>query len=68
MSIALHASSARPAIAGSLARIARVTLAVLVFALVVAGVAFLRTFVFEYFHGDPAALHGLAQVLIGTGT
>lgn len=65
MSIALHAGSPRAAIASSLTRLGRVTLAVLAFALAVAGVTFMRTFVFEYFHGDPAALHGLVQVLLG---
>ena len=65
MSIALHADSSRPAVTRSLAKFAQVALAVVAFALVVAGVAFVRTFVFEYFHGDPAALHGLVRMLLG---
>ncbi len=66
MSIALHAHPAQPAPARSIAKLARTALAVAVFGLVVATVAFARTFVFEYFHGDPAAMHGLVQALLRT--
>lgn len=65
MSLALRTDSARPAFARSLAKLAQIALATLAFALVIAGVAFMRTFVFEYFHGDPAALHGLVRMLLG---
>lgn len=34
-------------------------------ALVVLLAVFVRTFVFEYFHGDPIALQGLARILLG---
>ena len=64
MSIALHHDPSRPAFARSIAKLARTMLAVLAFMLVVATVAFVRTFAFEYFHGDPAPLHGLAQVIL----
>jgi hypothetical protein len=66
MSIALHLDPSRPAVARSLARLALTALAVLAFALVVGVIAFVRTFAFEYFHGDPAALHGLVQIILGT--
>ncbi len=65
MSIALDAGSSQAAVARSLAKVALTALAILAFALVVAGVAFVRTFAFEYFHGDPAALHGLVQMIRG---
>ncbi|HEY4167525.1 MAG TPA: hypothetical protein VGM96_12150 [Reyranella sp.] len=65
MSIALHLEAARPALGRSIAKLARTALAVAVFMLVVALVAFARTFVFEYFHGDPAAMHGLVRALLG---
>jgi len=66
MSIALHVDPSRPAVARSIATLARTVLAILALALVVAVVAFARTFVFEYFHGDRAALHGLVQLIFGT--
>jgi hypothetical protein len=62
MSIALHAGPARPSFARSIAKPA---LAILILALAVAAVAFVRTFVFEYFHGDPAPIHGLVRLLLG---
>ena len=65
MSIALHHDPSRLAVARSIARAALTVLAILTFALVVAVVAFVRTFAFEYFHGDPARLHGLVHVLLG---
>ena len=65
MSLALRTDSARPTFARSLAKLAQIVLATLAFALVIAGVAFMRTFVFEYFHGDPAPLHGLVRMLLG---
>jgi hypothetical protein len=65
MSIALHVDLSRPALARSIAKLARTALAVVAFVLVVAAVAFARTFVFEYFHGDPAMLHGLASLILG---
>jgi hypothetical protein len=66
MSIALHAGPSRPALSRSVAKGARAVLAILILALAVAMVAFVRTFVFEYFHGDPAPLHGLVQLILGT--
>ena len=65
MTMALHHDPSRPAFAASFAKLARTTLVVLAFVLVVAVVAFVRTFAFEYFHGDPGPLHGLAQVILG---
>jgi hypothetical protein len=65
MSIALPFALARPAPARSVAKIALSVLAILVFALVVVTVAFVRTFAFEYFHGNPAALRGLMQLILG---
>jgi hypothetical protein len=65
MSIALPFSLARPAPARSVAKIALSALAILVFALAVATVAFIRTFAFEYFHGNPAALRSLVQLILG---
>jgi hypothetical protein len=65
MSIALPFALARPAPARSVAKIALSVLAILVFALVVVAVAFVRTFAFEYFHGNPAALRGLVQLILG---
>ena len=65
MSIALHHDPSRLAVARSIAKVALTVLAILTFALVVAAVAFVRTFAFEYFHGNRAALHGLVQVLLG---
>jgi len=62
MSIALHHDPSGIAVARSVAKLA---LAILAFALVVAVVAFVRTFAFECFHGDPAALHGLVQAILG---
>jgi hypothetical protein len=35
------------------------------FGLAVLLVAFVRTFVFEYFHGDPTAMQGLARLILG---
>ncbi len=34
--------------------------------LMVAVVVFVRSFGFEYFHGDPAPLHGLARAISGS--
>ena len=65
MSIALHHDPSWIAVARSIAKTALTVLAVLALALVVAAVAFIRTFAFEYFHGDPRALHGLAQAILG---
>jgi hypothetical protein len=65
VSIALHHEPSRPAVAPSLAKLVLMALAVLAFTLVVAVVAFVRTFAFEYFHGDPRALHGLVQAMLG---
>jgi hypothetical protein len=62
MSIALRLDPSGIAVARSVTKLA---LAILAFALVVAVVAFVRTFAFEYFHGDPAALHGLVQAILG---
>ena len=61
MSIAVPLAPSRPAVA----TLARTALAVVAFVLVVATVAFARTFVFEYFHGDPAMMHGLVQLILG---
>jgi len=66
MRVALHHALSRPVFARSIATLARTMLAVLAFVLVVAVVAFVRTFVFEYFHGDLAPLHGLVQAIPGT--
>lgn len=65
MSIALHHDPSRPAFARSLAKLGLTVLAILAFAFVVTIVAFVRTFAFEYFHGDPRALHGLVQAILG---
>ena len=64
MSIALHAGSRQSASARPLAKLVRTARAVAMFGLVIALVAFARTFVFEYFHGDSAAIHGLVQALL----
>jgi len=64
MSVILPVERARPA---ALPRsIAKAATGVIAFALVAGSVAFVRTFVFEYFHGDPAALHGLLRTIFGT--
>jgi hypothetical protein len=65
MSIALPLDPSRPALARSIARLGLTALAVLAFAPVVGVVAFVRTFAFEYFHGDPGTLRGLVQIILG---
>ena len=65
MSIALHLDPAKPALSRSIAKMALTGPAILAFVLVVGFVAFVRTFAFEYFHGDPAALQGLVQLMLG---
>lgn len=65
MSIALHQHPFRPAVARSIAKLGLMVLSGLAFVLAVAAVAFVRTFAFEYFHGDPAPLHGLVQLILG---
>jgi hypothetical protein len=66
MSIALHHGPSRTAAARSIAKLALTVLAVLTFAFVVTVVAFVRTFAFEYFHGDPMALRGFVQAILGS--
>ena len=61
MSIALPLALSRLAVA----KLAQTALAAVAFVLVVATVAFARTFVFEYFHGDPAMMHGFVQLILG---
>jgi uncharacterized protein YjeT (DUF2065 family) len=47
----------------SIAKVARTALALAGLALVVAGVVFVRTFAFEYFHGDPTAVQALMRAI-----
>jgi hypothetical protein len=61
VSIAPPPASSRPTVA----KLAQTALAIVAFVLIVATVAFARTFVFEYFHGDPAMLHSLVQLVLG---
>lgn len=66
MSIALPVAPARPGTPPRpIARIAQTALAVIGLACVVAVVAFVRTFAFEYFHGDHTALQVLVRTVFG---
>lgn len=67
MSVSVPAEITKPAsLLHPVRKAAAIGLAVTVFALVVAFVAFVRTFAFEYFHGDPAALQGLVRAVLGS--
>lgn len=66
MSITVHLE---PVKSGRLSRwaakAAATALALGSLALVVLFIAFARTFVFEYFHGDHVAMQGLARIILG---
>lgn len=66
MNIAINLA---PAKSGRLSRgVAKAAATALVLgglSLAVLFVAFVRTFAFEYFHGDPTAMQGLARFLLG---
>jgi hypothetical protein len=46
------------------ARAATIAVALVGLAFSVLTVVFVRTFAFEYFHGDPVALQGLARLVL----
>jgi len=66
MSIPLHLA---PSTSGRLSRVvAKAAATALVLGSLSAAVlfvAFVRTFAFEYFHGDSTAVHGLTRLLLG---
>jgi hypothetical protein len=67
MSVSVPVEITKPAsLLHPVRKVAAFGLAVTVFTLVVAFVTFVRTFAFEYFHGDPAALQGLVRAILGS--
>lgn len=65
MSIALNPAPVRSGLSRWTAKAATTALVLGGLALAVLLAAFVRTFVFEYFHGNPGALQGLARLITG---